>query len=105
MYKNICCVPSSEPSQRDSSDEGSQHMVLMRNKKNYPRKSSNTPSCLELCYRIYPAIRRGFCPSRMTLNNKISPMKFCYNTNFTLPKQYQRSRSIFQDGSRSLGLF
>ena len=32
-------------------------------------------------------------------------MKFCYNTNFTLPKQSQRSRSIFQDGSRSFGLF
>ena len=33
-------------------------------------------------YRIYPAIRRGFCPCRMTSNNQISPMKFCYNTNF-----------------------
>ena len=33
-------------------------------------------------YRIYPAIRRGFCPSRMTSNNQVSPMKFCYNTNF-----------------------
>ena len=32
-------------------------------------------------------------------------MKFCYNTKFTLPKQSQRSRSILQDGSRSLGLF
>ena len=32
-------------------------------------------------------------------------MKFCYNTNFTLPKQFKRSRSILQDGSRSLGLF
>ena len=32
-------------------------------------------------------------------------MKFCYNTNFTLPIQSQRSRSILQDGSRSLGLF
>ena len=32
-------------------------------------------------------------------------MKFCYNTNFTLPKQSQGSRSILQDGSRSLGLF
>ena len=31
-------------------------------------------------------------------------MKFFYNTNFTLPKQSQRSRSILQDGSRSLGL-
>ena len=32
-------------------------------------------------------------------------MKFCYNTNLTLPKQLQGSRSILQDGSRSLGLF
>ena len=32
-------------------------------------------------------------------------MKFCYKTNFTLPRQSQRSRSILQDGSRSLGLF
>ena len=32
-------------------------------------------------------------------------MKFCYNTNSTLPKQSQRSRSVLQDGSRSLGLF
>ena len=32
-------------------------------------------------------------------------MKFCYNTSFTLPKQSQRSRSILEDGSRSLGLF
>ena len=32
-------------------------------------------------------------------------MKFCYNTNFTLPKQSQRSRSVLQDGYWSLGLF
>ena len=32
-------------------------------------------------------------------------MKFCNNTNFTLPKQSQRSRSILEDRSRSLGLF
>ena len=32
-------------------------------------------------------------------------MKFCYNTNFTFRKQSQRSRSILQDGSKSLGLF
>ena len=37
----------------------------------------------DLPYRIYPAIKRGFCPSRMTSNNYISPMKSCYNTNFT----------------------
>ena len=35
LHKNIGCDPSSEPSRRDGSDEGSQHMVLMRNKKNY----------------------------------------------------------------------
>ena len=32
-------------------------------------------------------------------------MKFCNNTNLTLPKQSQRSRSVLQDGSRSFGLF
>ena len=32
-------------------------------------------------------------------------MKCFNNANFTLPKQSQRSRSILQDGSRSLGLF
>ena len=32
-------------------------------------------------------------------------MKFCYNTNFTLPKQSQRSSSVLQDGSRSFRLF
>ena len=47
-------------------------------------------------YRIFPAIRRGFRPSRMTSNNLISPMKFCYKTNSTLPKQCQSSRSVLQ---------
>ena len=32
LHKNICYDPSSE---RDSSDEGSQHKVLMRNKKKH----------------------------------------------------------------------
>ena len=32
-------------------------------------------------------------------------MKFYYNTSFTLPKKSQGSRSVLQDGSRSLGLF
>ena len=34
LHKNICCNPSSEPSHQDGSDEGSHHMVSMRNKKN-----------------------------------------------------------------------
>ena len=41
----------------------------------------------------------------MTSNNLISPMKFCHNTNSTLPKQCQSSRSVLQDGSRTFGLF
>ena len=32
-------------------------------------------------------------------------MKFCCETNSTLPKQCQRSRSILQNGSRTFGLF
>ena len=32
-------------------------------------------------------------------------MKSSYNTKLTLPKQSKRSRSVLQDGSRSLGLF
>ena len=62
-------------------------------------------ACELSVYRIFPAIRRGFRPSRMTSNNLISPMKFCYNTNSTLPKQCQSSRSILLDGSRTFGLF
>ena len=52
-----------------------------------------------------PGYKTGVCPSRMSSNDLISPMKFCNNTNFTIPKQSQRSRSVLQDGSRSLGLF
>ena len=36
LHKNLCYDPSSELSQRDSSDVGSKHMVSMRNKKKYP---------------------------------------------------------------------
>ena len=36
LIGTICCDPSSEPSQRDGSDEGSQHMFLCRINKNYP---------------------------------------------------------------------
>ena len=38
-------------------------------------------------YHIYLAIRWVFPLSRMTTNIKISPIKLCYNTCFTLPKQ------------------
>ena len=35
LSKNICCDPSLEPSHRNGSNEGSQHMFLLRNLKNY----------------------------------------------------------------------
>ena len=53
----------------------------------------------------FSGYKTGFRPSRMTSNNLISPMKFCYNTNSTLPEQCQSSRSVLQDGSRTFGLF
>ena len=49
LIETICCDPSSGPSHRDGSDEGSQHMFISRTNKNYPLLSSNTPSYLELC--------------------------------------------------------
>ena len=49
--------------------------------------------------------RLGFPLSTMTTHYLISPMKFCYNASFTLPKQSQRSRSVSQDRSRFFGLF
>ena len=33
LHKNICCDPSLEPSYRDGSNEGSQHMFSLKNKK------------------------------------------------------------------------
>ena len=33
LHKNIFCEPSLEPSHRDGSNEGSQHMFSLRNKK------------------------------------------------------------------------
>ena len=35
LHEKIYCDPSSEPSQQDGSEEGSRHMVLKRDKKNY----------------------------------------------------------------------
>ena len=36
LIENLCCDPSPELSRRDGSDDGSQHMFLCRNDKNYP---------------------------------------------------------------------
>ena len=36
LHKNIFCDPPLEPPHLDSCNEGSQHMLLLRNKKRYP---------------------------------------------------------------------
>ena len=36
LNENICCDPSLEPSQGDSSNDGSQNTFLCRNLANYP---------------------------------------------------------------------
>ena len=48
LVETICCDPSSEPSRRDGSGNGSQRMFLCRINKHYPKFSTNTPSYLEL---------------------------------------------------------
>ena len=54
----------------------------------------------EMVNCIYSAKIQGFPLFRMTTNNKIYPMQFCYNTSSTLLKQSRRSTSILSDGSR-----
>ena len=44
----------------------------------------------------------GLCRTGLMAN---LPYFFGYKTEFFLPKQSQRSRSVLQDGSRSFGLF
>ena len=36
LIETVCCDPSSEPSHQNSSDEGSQHIMLCGINKNYP---------------------------------------------------------------------
>ena len=51
-------------------------------------------------YHIYLAIRPGFHLSNIATNNWISPMKCCYNTNFTFlhnPKDLDPSYEMDQD--------
>ena len=63
-------------------------------------------SCVQSLLPYLFSYKTGFFfLSRKTANNLTSPMKFCYNTSLTPPKQSQRSRSILKDGSRFLGLF
>ena len=50
LSETMCCDPSSELSCQDASDEGSQHMCLCRNNKNYFKLSPNAPTF------IYPKV-------------------------------------------------
>ena len=71
LHKDLCCDPSSEPSQRDGSDEASQHKVSMRNKKNYDQilpliySSDMVQNTVYLLVRVYllinPLIKQTTC--------------------------------------------
>ena len=74
LHKSICCDPSSEPSHRDGSDEGSQHRVSMRNKKNYPSIIVKYSSNLELCNNYVIS-----CHFRTVLPGMISGSAFKIN--------------------------
>ena len=48
---------------------------------------------------VYLTIRRGFPLSRITINNKINHMKFCYNTSLPFlnnPKDLDPSYKIYK---------
>ena len=48
LIETVCCDPTPEPSHRDGSDEGSQHMFLCRIKNYHLLLLLNTLSYLEL---------------------------------------------------------
>ena len=54
--------------------------------------SCNTGPCISKMLPYLFGYKTGLSLSRMTTNNQISPMQFCCNTGFILPKQSQRSR-------------
>ena len=80
LHIHICCDPSSEPSQQGGSDEGSQHMVSVRNKKNYPSniikyspylELRSLPSCLmTVCSLIYYFLSYNNWQKRVLQDNK-----------------------------------
>ena len=54
-------LSSLEPSHRDGSNEGSQHLFSLRNKKNYLQIILCTPSYVELCVVLQLAEARYMC--------------------------------------------
>ena len=76
LHKNIHCDPSLEPSRQDGSNEGSQCMFSLRNKKKtslnyrqYPLLSlalsmerTASPKCVLLSRHIEGVVRSGVCP-------------------------------------------
>ena len=56
FHKNILCDPSLEPSHRDGSNEGSQYMFSLRNKKtflNYPKYPLLSGALPMFCSDLY----------------------------------------------------
>ena len=48
LHNNVCCDPLSEPSRRNGSDEGSQHIISMKKTEIIPQLSSNISSYMEI---------------------------------------------------------
>ena len=84
LHKNLCCDPSSEPSQRDGSHEGSQHMDSKRNKKNYPSIIIKYSSYLSRALLLYTCISTGVC--------QMCNILFCINI-----CQYITLKTLFQN--------
>ena len=90
-------------------------MFLLRDKKksslNYPQYPllsgalSHSKFCLR-CLGILSDNHFYFLASLITTLSDLNyPISSVIRQSFFLPKQSQRSRSVLQDGSRSLGLF
>ena len=53
FIENVYCDPSSEPSRRDGSDEGSQHMFLAELTKNFPNYNKYSLLSIALMKAFY----------------------------------------------------
>ena len=73
--QKIHCDPSLESSRPDGSNEGSQCMFLLRNKKNYLGIIVNTLSYLELCYAFHKP--KGYAALLQMLSFHHKTSKYC----------------------------
>ena len=82
LHENIFCAPSLEPSRRDGCNEGSQHMFLLRNKKNYFGNILKTAPNLELC----PICRVDTIHVRETAEQQEQTLTLIFSNNDLFPR-------------------